>query len=233
MTAELILLPGLLNDARLWSHQVAALAALTRVRVVSTADHGSVADIARAVLAQVRGRFAVAGLSMGGYVAMEILRQAPDRVERLALVSTTARPDTPEQGERRRAMVDMARAGKLDRLVSAMLPGMVHPDHLASPVVGGLFVDMAAAVGADGFIRQQEAIMARPDSRPDLAAIRCPTVVLVGADDGLTPPERAHEMVELIPGARLGVIGQCGHLSAIEQPQAVSVALALWLQGDG
>lgn len=227
---DLILLPGLLNDERLWAHQVAALSGQARVRVVSTAGHASLADTAREVLAVAGRRFAVAGLSMGGYVALELMRQAPDRVARLALVSTTAHPDTPEQGERRRAMIEMAEAGKLDRLVPTLLSGMVHPAHVDKPAVGGLFAAMAQTVGAQGFVRQQTAIMARPDSRPVLGAIACPTLVVVGADDRLTPPERARDLAGAIPGARLAVVGECGHLSAIEQPQAVSVALSLWLQ---
>ncbi|CAA7614187.1 alpha/beta fold hydrolase [Magnetospirillum sp. UT-4] len=230
MTA-LVLLPGLLNDERLWAHQRHALAEQAEVSVADLTADDTMAGLAERVLAAAPDRFALAGLSMGGYVAMEIMRRAPERVERLALVSTAARPDTAEQTERRRDAIANARAGGFDKVPPALLPIMVHPDRAAQERVGGLFVDMARAVGPEAFIRQQTAIMHRPDSRPGLPRISCPTVVVVGRDDTLTPPDRAEEMAALIPGARLVRIGQCGHLSAIEQPQAVSAVLSYWLQG--
>lgn len=226
---DLILLPGLLNDARLWQAQAADLADQARVTVIPTYTHGSVAELADAVLEQAPPRFCLAGLSMGGYVSMEILRRAPERVERVALVSTTARPDLPEQTERRRALMDLVAGGKLDRILPTVLASMV-PDYHAQGPVADLFHAMAQAVGVEGFLRQQDAIIGRVDSRPSLAGIRCPALVVVGRDDTLTPPDRAEEMAALIPGAKLVKISRCGHLSAIEQPQAVSAALSLWLQ---
>lgn len=227
---DLILLPGLLNDARLWRHQAQALAGQARVTVIPTYTHDSIAALAGAVLDQAPPRFCLGGLSMGGYVAMEILRRAPERVERVALVSTTARPDLPEQTERRRALMAMAEGGNLGRILPTVLASMVPPYH-AEGEVAELFHAMAEAVGADGFLRQQNAIIGRVDSRPGLSAIRCPALVLVGRDDTLTPPDRAEEMAALIPGATLTMVERCGHLSAIEQPQAVSAALSAWL-GD-
>lgn len=227
---DLILLPGLLNDARLWAQQCADLADQARVRVIPTYTHDGIDDLAEAVLAQAPPTFALAGLSMGGYVAMEILRKAPERVERVAFVSTTARPDLPEQTERRRVLMEMASSGALDRILPTILASMVPPIN-AQGRVADLFYAMAAKVGTAGFLRQQIAIIGRPDSRPSLAALRCPALVIVGRDDTLTPPERAEEMAELIPGANLVRIADCGHLSAIEQPHAVSAALSMWLQG--
>ncbi|KAF0221965.1 MAG: Hydrolase alpha/beta hydrolase fold [Rhodospirillaceae bacterium] len=227
---DLILLPGLLNDERLWAAQCADLADLARVRVIPTYSHDSIADLARAVLDQAPPRFALAGLSMGGYVSMEILRRAPERVERVALVSTTARPDLPEQTERRRVLMEMAGAGGFPRILPTVLASMVPPGH-AQGRVADLFHAMAEAVGVEGFLRQQNAIIGRMDSRPGLAHIGCPALVVVGRDDTLTPPDRAEEMADLIPGAKLVRIADCGHLSAIEQPQAVTAALSLWLQG--
>lgn len=227
---HVVLLPGLLNDARLWAHQKAALAELADVTVGDLTRDEGLAAMAERVLAAAPARFALAGLSMGGYVALEIMRRAPERVERLALLDTTARPDTPEQTQRRKDAIAVARAGSFDKIMPTMLPNLVHPDHMALDRVGGLAKDMAKAVGPDAFIRQQTTIMNRPDSRPGLNRIACPTAVVVGRDDALTPLDRAEEMAQLIPAARLVVIEDCGHLSAIEQPQAVSAVLRYWLQ---
>lgn len=226
---DLILLPGLLNDARLWRDQARDLADQARVTVIPTYTHASIAELASAVLEQAPPKFCLAGLSMGGYVSMEILRRAPQRVERVAFVSTTARPDLPEQTERRRVLMDLVAGGRLDRILPTVLASMVPEFHAQGPVAE-LFHDMAQAVGVEGFLRQQGAIIGRVDSRLGLAGIRCPAMVLVGRDDTLTPPDRAEEMAALIPGAKLVKVSRCGHLSAIEQPQAVSAALSLWLQ---
>jgi pimeloyl-ACP methyl ester carboxylesterase len=230
MSRTLVLLPGLLNDHRLWSHQVQAVAPLARAQVADLTQDDSLAGMAQRVLAEAPERFALAGLSMGGYVAMEILRRAPERVERLALLDTTARPDAPEQTQRRKDAVALARSGGFDKIMPTMLVTLVHPDHLALERVGGVAKEMARAVGPDAFARQQNAIMHRPDSRPGLPRVTCPTLVLVGADDVPTPPERAEEMAELIPNSRLEVVERCGHLSTLEQPEAVSAALCRWLQ---
>jgi len=228
---HLILLPGLLTDARLYAHQTTALADIADITVADLSRDDSIGALAERVLGSAPPRFALAGLSMGGYVAMEIMRRAPERVERLALLDTTARADTPEQVERRDAGIALARDGHFDRIMPALLPMLVHPDHLPLPLVGGLAIEMAASLGAEAFIRQQIAIRARIDSRPSLAAIACPTLVLVGAQDQLTPPDRAAEMAEAIGSAKLVTVEHCGHLSTIEQPEAVSSALRSWLRG--
>ena len=226
---DLILLPGLLNDARLWQRQCADLADLARVEVMLTSTQQSIAALADEVLARAPAKFCLAGLSMGGYVSMEILRRAPERVERVAFVSTTARPDVPEQTERRRALMELAQGGGFDRILPTVLASMVPPSHAQGPVAD-LFHAMARSVGVEGFLRQQNAIIGRIDSRPGLGDIRCPALVVVGTEDNLTPPDRAEEMAVLVPGAKLVKISDCGHLSAIEQPQAVSAALSMWLQ---
>ncbi|HTH16456.1 MAG TPA: alpha/beta fold hydrolase [Magnetospirillum sp.] len=226
----LVLLPGLLNDHRLWAAQAQALAPLAEIMVADLTQDDSMAGMAARVLAAAPPRFALAGLSMGGYVAMEILRRAPERVTRLALLDTTARPDAPDQTQRRKDAVAIAQAGGFEKIMPTMLPNLVHPDHLALERVGGVAKDMARAVGPAAFARQQNAIMHRPDSRPGLPRITCPTLVLVGADDEVTPLDRAEEMAELIPGARLEIVAESGHLTPLEQPQAVSEALARWLK---
>jgi Predicted hydrolases or acyltransferases (alpha/beta hydrolase superfamily) len=230
MRQSLVLLPGLLNDHRLWTHQVEDLADVADVQVGDLTRDDSMAAMAERVLAVAPDRFALAGLSMGGYVALEIMRRAAGRVERLALLDTAARPDTPEQSQRRRDAVAIARLpGGFAKIMPAMLPNLVHPDHLPLDRVGGLARDMALAVGPEAFARQQNAIIHRPDSRPGLPRISCPTLVLVGRDDALTPLDRAEEMAALIPGAVLEEIEHCGHLSALEQPEQVSAALRRWL----
>lgn len=229
MSRTLVLLPGLLNDHRLWSRQVAALAGPFEVMVGDLTQDDSLGAMAERVLRAAPASFALAGLSMGGYVAMEIMRRSPHRVERLALLDTTARPDLPEQTQRRKDAVELARSGGFDKIMPTMLPLLLHPDHLKDEAITGLSKDMAKAVGADSFARQQAAIMARPDSRDSLSAISCPTLVLCGAEDALTPPDRHDEMAALIKGARRVSIPHCGHLSPIEQPDAVSAELRAWL----
>jgi pimeloyl-ACP methyl ester carboxylesterase len=230
MNAFLVLLPGLLNDQRLWARQAAALVDLAEVSVGDLTQDDSLGDMADRVLAGAPARFALAGLSMGGYVAMEIMRRAPERVERLALLDTTARPDLPEQTQRRRDAVELARSGGFDKIMPTMLPLLLHPDHLIDEAISGLAKDMARMVGPDAFARQQTAIMARPDSRESLKSVSCPALVLCGAEDALTPPDRHDEMAELIPGAQRVTIPRCGHLSPMEQPEAVTAALMDWLR---
>ncbi len=229
MSTTLILLPGLLTDGRLWTHQARTLSATLEVLVADLTQDDSLGAMAERVLAVAPPRFALAGLSMGGYVCMEIMRRSPERVERLALLDTTARPDTGEQSIRRADAIAIARAGSFDKIMPTMLPNLLAPASLADAAITGLAKDMARTVGKDAFIRQQTAIMGRPDSRPFLSAIRCPTLVLCGAEDTLTPVDRHQEMVAAINGARLVTVETCGHLSPMEQPEAVTGALAAWL----
>ena len=188
------------------------------------------AGMARGVLDAAPERFALAGLSMGGYVSLEIMRQAPGRVEALALLDTSARPDTPEQAEARLALVGLARAGGFDEVWRGLLPKVVHPDRVDDPGLRTAVGEMAHAVGAGGFERQERAIIGRPDSRPGLPVISCPTLVLCGRDDALTPPHLHEELADGIPGARLIQIDHCGHLSTLERPEAVTRAMRAWLE---
>lgn len=194
--------------------------------------HDSLALLARSVLDDAPPRFALAALSMGGYVAMEILRQDPSRVTRLALFNTTARPDTPEASTRRRGLIALAKSGKFKGVTPRLLPSLVHPDHLHDTGLTETVLKMAERVGRDAFIRQQTAILNRPDSRPTLPKVSVPTLIVTGRQDALTPPEHAEEMATLLPHAAVTVIEECGHLSPLEQPQAVTALLRLWL-GSG
>ncbi len=225
----LVLLPGLLCDPDLWSHQVAHLGEVATPAVLDLTGADSMAALACAVLDRSPDRFALAGLSMGGYVALEIMRRAPDRVVKLALLDTNAREDTPEQTARRNALVAISEKGGFERIVPTMLPNLVHPDRLEDWELVTRVEGMAAKVGPAAFRRQQAAIMGRLDSRPHLPAIACPTLVLCGRQDALTPPALHAEMAAGIPGARLAVIEDCGHLSSLERPQAVTALLRDWL----
>ena len=228
-SAPIVLIPGLLCTLRLYAEQ---LPALWRFGPVTVADHtrdDSVAGIARRLLAAAPPRFALVGLSMGGYTAFEVMRAAPDRVVRLALLDTSARPDIPDQTERRRAQMALARDGRFAEVFEPLFLSWVHRAHRTDETLRRIVRGMAEDTGPEAFVRQQTAIMTRPDSRPGLAAIRCPTLVLVGDGDEATPPDRAAEIAHGIPGARLVTVPESGHLSTLEQPQHVTRALVDWL----
>lgn len=226
-----VLIPGLLDSARLYAPQIPML---WRHGPVTVADHtrdDSLEAIARRILADAPQRFALAGLSMGGYIAFEIVRQAPERVAKLALLDTSARADTPEATAMRQAQMALASEGRLGEVVEQQFERMIHPLHRNDPKLRDTNRLMAEDVGPEAFIRQQTAIIGRPDSRPTLAAISCPTLVLVGEQDELTPPERAVEMADGIRDARLVTVPECAHLSTLERPREVTRALLAWLEG--
>ena len=225
----LLALPGLLCDERLWQHQAADLLADHPVTSFALTSHDSMAALAAAALAKApAGRFALAGLSMGGYLALEIMRQAPGRVAALALLDTSARPDSPEQTAMRRAAIAQS-SSDFDAVMRAFLPRLVHPARLDDASLVATIAAMAKAVGRDGYVRQQEAIIGRVDSRPTLARIRCPTLVICGREDALTPLELSEEIAAGIAGSRLVVIEECGHMTAMERPREVTAALRTWL----
>lgn len=225
----LVLLPGLLCDAALWHGQVAGLADVADSWVADLTRDDSFVTMARRVLQAAPAKFALAGLSMGGYCAFEVMRQAPERVLRLALLDTGARADTPEQTSRRRGLIELAEKGEFKGVTPRLLPLLVHPDRLKEKDLVGEVMAMAERIGKDAFLRQQRAIMGRVDSRPSLANIKCPTLVLCGRHDLLTPPALAEEIAAGIPGARLDLIDHCGHLSTMERPEAVTAELRQWL----
>jgi pimeloyl-ACP methyl ester carboxylesterase len=220
-----LLVPGLLCTARLYAEQ---LPELWRLGPLTVADHtrdADLASLAARVLAHAPPRFALVALSMGGYVAFEILRRAPERVSRLALLDTTARSDSPEQSENRRALMALAREGRFAEVPGRLYPRFVHRQRHSDEQLRRLFWLMAEETGAEAFLRQETIILERPDSRASLAAIRCPTTVIVGAGDELTPPEVAREIASGVPGAQLIEIPGSGHLSPLERPAEVTAAL--------
>ena len=225
----IILIPGLLCSARLYTPQIEALWPLGAISVADHRRDDRITAIAERILAGAPPRFALAGLSMGGYIAFAMLRLAPDRIAKLALLDTSSRPDTEEQTAGRKKFIAMAKSGKLDEVVATLAPRFVHRDRGRDETLARTIRAMASDTGAEAFIRQEKAIMSRPDSRPLLASIRCPTLVIVGDGDELTPPEHAKEICAGISGSRLVVVPDSGHLSTIEKPDAVNAALAEWL----
>lgn len=226
----ILLVPGLLCSPRLYAPQIPSL---WRHGPVMVADHtrdDTMAGIARRILTDAPPRFALVGLSMGGYIAFELMRQAPERVDRLALLDTAARPDGPEQSERRRSQVELARAGRFGEVADLQFPMLVGPDRQQDAGLRALVRQMADETGPEAFERQQQAIIGRPDSRPDLGRIACPTLILVGDGDQITPPDRAREMADGVRRAQLVVVPGSGHLSTLEQPEAVTHALEAWLE---
>jgi pimeloyl-ACP methyl ester carboxylesterase len=225
-----VLVPGLTCSARLYAEQIPALWRFGPVMVADHTRDDSMASIARRILAGAPPRFALAGLSMGGYIAFEILRQAPQRVARLALLDTGARAETPEQTERRKVVIALAKSGRYAEVPDIAFPIYVHRNRLNDADLKRTVRMMAEETGVDAFLRQQQAIMSRPDSRPGFSSIKCLTLVLVGDGDEATPPELAREIAGAITGARLVMIADCGHLSTLEQPEKVTAALVDWMK---
>ena len=225
----LILVPGLLLDAAMWTHQVEALADVADCTVVDILPHDSLADMADAVLAAANGTFALAGLSLGGYIAFEVMRRAPERVDRLAIINASARADTPQQTKTRHAEMARVGEGKFGEVEAEILLRLIHEDRLSDTALTREISAMAWRCGPESFARHQKAIMERPDSRGDLASIRCPTLVLVGRQDLITPLAMHEEIAAAVPGATLVVVEDCGHLATMEHPEAVNAAMRDWL----
>jgi pimeloyl-ACP methyl ester carboxylesterase len=227
---QLVLIPGLLCDRLLWQPQAEALADIAESWIADHTRSDTMAAIAADVLRDVPfGQFAVAGLSMGGYVALEILRQAPHRVLKLALLDTSARADTLEQSQQRLALISLAGRGRFQGVTRALLPMFLHPSRLDDQELVATVKEMAKNTGRETFIREERAILSRADSLPFLGAITCPVLVLCGRQDALTPLERHEEIVRAIPRSTLEIIENCGHLSTLERPAEVSAALRRWL----
>ena len=228
-TEPLLLIPGLLCSPDLFAAEVVSFSGERAVVVGDQTRSDTVAGMAAGILATAPARFAMLGLSMGGYVAFEIFRQAPERVSRVAFLDTSARPDTPDRSADRRRLIEIARSEGVRKIQSLLLPRLLHPDRLVDTGLVERVLAMADWTGLDAFVRQQEAIIGRPDSRPMLDTIRCPALVLTGAQDLQTPPEIAREIAERIPGSRLVIVPDCGHLSTMERPEAVDAELGRWL----
>ncbi|MBX3456418.1 alpha/beta fold hydrolase [Ferrovibrio sp.] len=231
MPTPIILLPGLKSDHRVWAAQIAALQPLASATVPPSAalDADRIEIMADRVLAAAPERFALAGCSMGGYVALAIMRLAPQRVERLALLSTSARPELPATTEKRLAALDLARQQGIAAMAQAGLERDFHSMSCRKQYAA-LMVAMAEEIGLPAVERQMQAVIHRFDARPALSAIRCPTLVLAGLQDEVTPPDCAREIAAHISGSELHLLPDCGHCANLEAPQAVNRLLIEWLR---
>lgn len=230
MKEPLVLVPGLSCDAALYAPQWPALANGRSILVADHARDDTLSGVVRRLLEAAPPRFALCGLSMGGYVAFQVLREAPERVTRLALLDTSAKPATPATNGPREQMIALARKGAFDNVTTLLWQKLVAPARLADEPLRLLVRQMAEEIGAEGFVRQQKAIMKRPDSRPVLVGLSIPTLVLVGQEDEITPVAEAREMAGLVGAcARLAIVPGCGHLSTLEAPEVVTGELLRWL----
>jgi pimeloyl-ACP methyl ester carboxylesterase len=225
----LVLIPGLLCDDRLWAHQKSVLENSTHICNPDVSLDSSIAQMAERTLDEAPPFFALAALSMGGYVAMEIMKKAPERVLKLAMIDTMVRPDDEARTKARRGLLTLAQLGRFKGVTPQLLPKLVHPRCIGTAIADTV-QEMAAAVGKEGFVRQQLAIIERPDYRPLLKSIVVPTLIVVGESDEITPPVESEEIHRGIPHSRLVVVPQCGHLPPLEQPQLTTLLLSRWLE---
>jgi pimeloyl-ACP methyl ester carboxylesterase len=223
-----VFLPGLICDERLWRDQTRAISDIAASVIMDLTLDTSVEEMAQRVLTVAPPQFALAGLSMGGYVALEILRQAPERVTRVALLDTSAAPDTPARVQHRLASIEAVKYGRFAGVTPRLLSQLIHSSKI-NTAVGDDVRAMAVRVGREAFLRQQTAILNRPDSRGDLPQLRLPTLVGVGDSDVLTPPHDAEEIHAGIRDSILHVFPRCGHLPALEVPEETSRVLCEWL----
>lgn len=229
---SLLMIPSQLCTAMVWEAQAADLCDIVDCHIADHTGHDSIAAIAASMLAAAPAAFALAAHGMGGFIAFELLRQAPTRISRLALFATLASADGPAQRQRREGYAELVRAGRFSEVVKARLPILLHPARRQDPGLLETIRSMALQTGADAFLRQQQAIMDRPDSRPDLPTIRCPTIVVAGRDDAIASLDDARALAAGIRNAHLHVLDDCGHLSPLEQPRAVNALLRRWLTRD-
>lgn len=224
----LIMVPGLVCDGAVWAHQRAGLADVATCIVPDVARPDTIQAMAAEVLAAAPEKFAIAGFSMGGYVALEVLRQAPHRVTRLALIDSGARADSPEQTFNRKAAIADCQAGRYAAAIENMLPVLLHPTQLTTPLADQVRA-MAARIGSDCFVRRLLALMSRTDARDLLRAAKIPVRIICGREDRLTPLVRSQEIAEFTPGARLSIVEDCGHMPLLERPQAATALMRDWM----
>lgn len=228
----LLLVPGMMCDARLYGPQIAAFSGQRPVHLAPICDHDTVAALADAILATAPPRFALAGLSMGGIVAMELVRLAPDRVDRLALLDTNPFAETDGVKAKRGPQMQAVADGALAQVMrEQMIPFYAHTG-TKTPDMDALALDMALALGPEVFLRQSRALMTRPDQIATLTAYPGKALVLTGDNDRLCPMDRHTAMAEALPNATLEVIADAGHLPTLEQPTQTNAALRRWLEDE-
>ncbi len=223
----LILIPALMTDKRLYAHQIEHLADVADIIVADISEHDNICDMAEAILKDAPEQFALAGVSMGGYVALEIMRKAPSRVTKLALINTKAGLDTPELLEKRKASIENIKVENFTEYMAGAVAGYVLEKNNTDNKLVDLLVDMAKDIGIKGFTNQQNAIINRIDSTPFLKDIQAKTMIVCGRDDALLDSMR--QMHAEIPLSRMSIIEECAHLSPIEQPIALTALIRYWL----
>ena len=226
---QLILIPGLAGDATMWRAQLAGLNDWHPLVTDVHMRHASIESMAAALLVEHDGMLVLCGASMGGMIAMDARRQAPGRIAGLALLGTTARPESPDMRKLRETACDLFAQGRVEEVIEANVMFAFHPEQAADPELRSAYVEFVLRAGADQLVRQNRAVMARPDARAHLPAVRCPTLVMCGDRDQLTPPDHSHEIATLVPGARLAQASRCGHMLTMEKPEEVNAALRGWL----
>ena len=231
MTGEpLVMIPPMMCDARVFSPQIDGLSRDHPVMFAPTHGADKMEDIAASILATTPPKFALLGLSMGGAVALEIVKRAPERVTRLALMNCTAQSETPDAASAREPLIVAARSGRFDEVIEKeMNPDWLAPGPLRLPVLQ-LVRDMARAIGPEAYVNQARAMQRRRDHQRTLREVRQPAVVICGQEDKLYPVRRHQFMSELIPYGRLEIVADAGHLPTLEEPEAVNIILRDWMR---
>lgn len=233
---QLLLLPGLAADERMWRGVLPHMPEALRP-VVATAHQDAtlhtIEDFAARLLAQHAGPLVLAGASMGGMVAMEAARQAPERIAGLALLGTTARPETPDMRALREAAIELFEQGRLREVIEPNVAFAFHPDNATRPELVQAYLDFVLGAGAAHLVRQNRAVIHRPDARQHLPGMACPVLVVCGEADQLTPPECSAEIAALVPHADHTLLAHSGHMLTMEQPEAVNHLLVQWLARNG
>ena len=228
---NLILIPGLVCDAEAWRHQATHLREVAEVSIPPMIEGETMSELVREVLDKAPARFALAGFSMGGYVALEIIRQAPDRVTRLALLNTTARADTPQKQTSRQSTIAACERGEFTKVIEDLIQVLLHPDRQQTPLAQAVR-EMAARVGAETFARRIRAIASRADARDLLRGINMPVRAICGREDAMISVAEHVEIAGLTARGRMSIIEECGHMTIMEQPQATTALLRDWLLYD-
>ncbi len=226
----LLLVPGTLCDERLWSHQIENLSDLAEVKVCDVTKDDSIYGLAQSILEEAPEKFALAGLSLGGIISLEIMRLAPERVKKLALLDTNPNPPKSEQISSWEKFIEMANNGQFLTITkNELLPVLIHPERRNDDRLIETIIDMAEKIGKDAYINQLKAVMGRSDQRPILPTIICPTMVIVGSEDKICPIHMSKYIAENISTSSLEIVDKSGHLSTLEQPEIVSSLLRKWL----
>jgi pimeloyl-ACP methyl ester carboxylesterase len=228
--AQLVFLPGLAGDAVMWRAQLEAFADRAPLLVDVHMRHASIGDMAAALLRETQGELVLCGASMGGMIAMEAARQAPQRIAGLALLGTSARPESEEMRCVRENAIALFGQGRMAEVIEPNVHLAFHPDHAKDPALVSAYLEFVMRAGSEQLIRQNRAVISRPDARVHLPRMTCRVFVMHGDSDQLVPLENAQEIVRWVAGSELVMVPRCGHMLTMEQPAFVNAALARWLQ---